>query len=66
MTLRILGFFDQTKNEPDYMKPLTDDNEYLLGFCIYDIKSGRPMYLAKWQDKCLNWELGKMNNDISQ
>lgn len=64
--IKILGFFDLTKNEPDYMQKITDNKEYLLGFCFYDVTTKIPSYLPEWVKKCVDWETGESGQDISQ
>ena len=56
--IRILGFFDKTANEQEFMAKVTQDPDYLIGFCIHEMKQGRPLYWPRWQDKCLDWENG--------
>lgn len=57
--LKVLGLFDKTKDEPEYIAKLSENKDYLLGFCFYDTESGRPMYEKRLMRYCLDWENGK-------
>ncbi|MCJ8271609.1 MAG: hypothetical protein MJK04_19685 [Psychrosphaera sp.] len=65
-TVKVLGFFDETAKETEFMSKLTKDPAYILGFCFLDSKTGRPMYLNQWMKKCIEWEHGKKLKEISQ
>lgn len=56
----VLGFFDETKNETQYVAKLTDDRRYLLGVCFNVKSDGRPVYNVKVLHDCLAWEEGKL------
>jgi len=51
----VLGFFDETKNEQQYMAKLTEDTEYLIGFCFNVHKNGLPIYFTQWLGRCMDW-----------
>ncbi|MFT5164016.1 MAG: hypothetical protein ACI9FJ_002613 [Alteromonadaceae bacterium] len=63
--IKVLGFLDETSNEPIYMQKLTQDREYLLGFCFRDMQTNLPSYLTRWLKKCVDWETGENIKEIS-
>ncbi|NQZ08262.1 MAG: hypothetical protein HRT35_13985 [Algicola sp.] len=65
-TLKVLGFVDETAKETEFMSKLTKDSAYILGFCFYDSKTGRPMYLNTWMKECIQWENREKLEAISQ
>lgn len=65
-TIRVMGFFDETAKETEFMSKLTKDPAYMLGFCLYDSKTGRPMYLINWMKKCIQWENRENLDQISK
>jgi hypothetical protein len=65
-TLRVLGFFDQTSKEPDYIGKLTDDDEYLIGFCFHNQDTGLPVYLNKLMHRCIQWQNNQPVDGLKQ
>jgi hypothetical protein len=65
-TVRVLGFLDETAKEPDFMKKLSKNRAYLLGFCFFDVKTERPMYLTQWMKRCIKWENGIKLEEITR
>jgi hypothetical protein len=65
-TIKVMGFFDEPAKETEFMSKLTKDPAYILGFCLYDSKTGRPMYLNSWMKKCIEWEQREKLDQISQ
>lgn len=57
--LKMLGMFDKSAEEPQYMAKLSQDTDYLLAFCFYDVNTGRPMYVPRMMKSCQDWENGK-------
>ena len=64
--VRVMGFFDETAMETEYMSKITQDKEYLLGFCFYDIDTQATMYTPKWMKECMAWEKDTMTEKLSQ
>jgi hypothetical protein len=64
--LRVMGFFDKTVMETEYMSKISKDLEYLLGMCFYDVGSKRPMFFHKWMKECMAWEEGTLKDKISK
>jgi hypothetical protein len=64
--VRVMGFFDKTAMETEYMSKITKDREYLLGFCFYDMNTQTTMYVPKWMKECIAWEKGTLTNTLSQ
>ena len=54
---RIMGFLDETKQEPQFVAKLSNDREYLLGFCLHIDNSGLPIYFNSFMARCFNWEM---------
>ena len=63
---RILGFFDETKLEPQYVAKISKDKEYLLGFCFHIDNSGLPIYHNGFMHRCVDWENGRPFNEETQ
>ncbi len=57
-TIKVLGMFDKTAEEPEYIGKLNKDQDYLLSFCLFDTAIERPMYEPRLLRKCLDWEKG--------
>lgn len=58
--LMVLGFFDRSELETQYVQKLSQSPEYLLSFCIYKPEARLPVYAHEYLDKCLEWERGSM------
>lgn len=56
---RIMGFLDETEKEPQYVAKLSQDREYLLGFCFHIDNSGLPIYFNRFMSRCVQWENGE-------
>lgn len=57
----VLGFFDETKNETQFVSKITDDSAYLLGFCYRVKPIYQPLYNPHLLKRCLDWETGKLD-----
>lgn len=63
--IKILGYLDESKNEPEFIAKVTSDESYLLAFCLHDMKTNLPNYLNRWLQKCLSWRNGEITPEIS-
>lgn len=57
----VLGFFDETAKETQFMAKMTDDKEYLIGFCFNVHETGLPIYNTKLLHHCIDWESGALD-----
>lgn len=60
-TIDVLGFFDETQKEQQYMAKITDEKEYLIGFCFNVHETNLPIYRSHLLHHCLAWEQGKLD-----
>lgn len=59
-SLMVLGFFDRTELETEYIQKVNESPEYMLGFCFIVQGSGLPIYSHQYLDKCKEWENGTL------
>ncbi|BDX07685.1 hypothetical protein [Planctobacterium marinum] len=60
-SIDVLGFFDETLKEPEYVAKVSKDVEYLIGFCINVTDTELPIYNPYMLHHCLAWEQGDLD-----
>ena len=63
--IAVLGYFDESEKEPEFIAKLSDSKEYLLGFCMIEKRLGLPIFYKELLPKCMEWENGSYNFDSS-
>lgn len=58
--IKILGYADKTKNEPQFIAKELDVDKYILGMCLYEKSLELPLYFPSFMDKCIDWQEGKL------
>lgn len=56
--ITVLGFFDESEKEPEFIAKLSESKEYLLGFCLIEKIIGLPIFYKELLPQCMDWESG--------